>query len=281
MPMGGSNMQGEPNLWVRPLEPAQLAMVCAGVVAAVGIVDLLTANINLAILYALPVVIAAQSARGDMVALMAASAIALTYAGYFVGPRAEVGATFVDLLTNYRLFNRTLCATALFAITVMTLIYMSVHMRLAPLRAEMRERDADRAIHTEVLELCERITAMTVCAVLVIWVAVMDFLAPHEFNLSILYIVPLASMTWVRSRQLLWTMFAILLICTFVGYLLSFPQHPVNSLLAPFLLRNRFLAALVLFGCTTLLHFAMAPRDDFPAGDAPADPVQGAASLDA
>lgn len=255
-------MSGHASPWAKPMRPAQMAIFCALIMAAVSVVDLLTANINLAILYAIPVIIAAQSGRRRFVAFIAVLAVVLTYAGYFIGPRAEPGTTFADLLANYRLLNRSLCAVALLVVMVMALFYIGVHARLGGLRAELCDRDADPAVHAEVLQFLECLTALGASALLVVWVAASDFVAPREFNLSILYIVPLASMTWVRNRRLLWTMFAILLICTFAGYLLSFPLRAEDRVFAPVLLRNRFLAALALFGCTTLLHFAMARRGD-------------------
>lgn len=258
MSMGGSNITGGVGIgpFSRPVESRHLAVICAAIITAVGAVDLLSSNVNLAILYALPVVIAAQSGQRLLVVSMALIAICLTYLGYFVGPRAEHNATIAEMFRNYRFFNRTLCVATLLSITGVAFLYMNVHSKLEAHRAEPGSGDGDRNVYNEVLRFFEQLTATLVTALLIVCVAVMDWFAPREFNLAILYVVPLVSLIWVNSRKLLWGVFVVLLVCTFAGFAMD-RFGTMDMTVAPHLLRNRFLAAVVLLGCTALLHFAM------------------------
>jgi hypothetical protein len=258
MSMGGSNITGGVGIgpFSRPVESRHLAVICAAIITAVGAVDLLSSNVNLAILYALPVVIAALSGQRLLVAGMTLIAICLSYTGYFIGPQAEQGSTLAEMFSNYRFFNRTLCVATLLAITGASFLYINVHSKLMSQRAEHGPADGDRHVYNEVLRFFEQLTASLVTVMLIVCVAVMDWFAPREFNLAILYVVPLVSLIWVNSRKLLWGVFVVLLICTFAGFALD-RFGAMDLTVAPHLLRNRFLAGVVLMGCTALLHFAM------------------------
>jgi len=51
----------------------------------------------------------------------------------------------------------------------------------------------------------------------VILIALVDGLTPANFNISVLYTVPLVTCAWVRSERLLWTMFALVQVLAFGG----------------------------------------------------------------
>jgi hypothetical protein len=243
------------SLFHRPIEPRNMAIIVVAIIVIVFVTDLLSQRINLAILYAFPMVACAHTGRRKMVRATAILAVVLTFAGYFFGVRSPDTPDIASLFYNFRMVNRLLCAMALLGVAITSYYYMNIHDRFAQHRLESNDPASDMALFDDVLSLLEQLTGGIVGGLVLVWVIIMDFLSPGELNLPILYVAPLMSFAWVRNRKLLWMVFLVLLFFTFAGYYWGLPSEAGTN--NGYLLRNRLLASAVLLSCTMLIHFAM------------------------
>ena len=168
----------------------ELVGACIAFIAGIAIIDLMTANINLSILYCLPVLVLSQT-RGQLeLQVSVVAAVVLTYVGYILGPRPQSSAgavlTMPEMLTDWRMFNRTLSVIALCGIGGMSLLEKRFHLALERRRAELDATDADGRIYEEILHLFNQMTAVVVSVVIIAVVAVADFITPAQYNLPIL-----------------------------------------------------------------------------------------------
>ena len=97
--------------------------------------------------------------------------------------------------------------------------------------------------------------AMLCCAPLVVLIATIDFLMPANYNLAILYPIPMFIVGWTSSRRLLWAMLAVLLTLTAAAYLWG-PRSPDPDQELS-LVRNRILAGFGMVTVTIVLHYWM------------------------
>ena len=89
--------------------------------------------------------------------------------------------------------------------------------------------------------------------VLVAATAIVDFLSPANYNLAVLYLLPLFLCVWIRSRRLLWGMLGFALVLTYLGYIWGPPANAGAFL--DTLPVNRVLTVVSLGLVTVLLHF--------------------------
>jgi hypothetical protein len=86
---------------------------------------------------------------------------------------------------------------------------------------------------------------------LILAIAVIDFLAPANYNIAILYPVPLFICAWTRSRWLPWAMLAVLLVLTVAAFMLGPASTWKGSEIELF--KNRMLAAICMVAVTAFL----------------------------
>ena len=91
-------------------------------------------------------------------------------------------------------------------------------------------------------------------------IALADFLSPANYNLAILYLVPLFLCAWTRSRRLLWGMLAVALVLTVVGFICGPPTTSTDTTMTRMIV-NRTLAGFVLALLAVLLHFQIGHRN--------------------
>jgi hypothetical protein len=253
--------------------------ICALAVAVIAAIDLLTANLNLSILYTLPVLLAARLEQRRVPKRFMVTAIVLTYAGYFLGPWPRSLRSIQDLIFNYRMLNRTLSVIVICAITAISNYRLRILATMKTRSDDLDALDPDGRIYDDILSSFERLTATVIAVVLIAGVAIADFVTPAQFNLPILYGVPLVICAWTGRRAMIWGVLPVLLFFTFAGILIG-PSSTVPGTLTissisattlgsaeagvmigntesrfPSILTNRTLAACVILGGALVLHW--------------------------
>ena len=89
-------------------------------------------------------------------------------------------------------------------------------------------------------------------------IALADFLSPANYNLAILYMVPLFLCAWTRSRRLLWGMWAVALLLAVAGFVFGPPTAAHTHI--ELMVENRVLAVVALTLLAVLLHFQIGER---------------------
>lgn len=216
----------------------------------IAALDLLLQRTNFSILYIAPLLLLVR--KGDLRHpwQTAALLVGLTYCIYFlknaINPLDSVPRYF-----DYRLVNRSLVAIMILVMTKMTELWWRW-------KAEQSDAEVPEALRYQDQEISATF-AVLACIPLSAIIAVVDHFAPANFNLPILYIIPLFVCGWTGSRRLLWSILIVLLALTTAGYLWGGapPDHDLQASLT----RNRLLAAAGMIVVSTILHFWMSDRD--------------------
>ena len=175
------------------------------------------------------------------------------------------------------MFNRTLTVVALGGIGGLSILERRFHLRRSGGGAELDATDTDGRVYEEILQLFKQMTAVLISVVIVAVVAVADFVTPAQYNLPILYGVPLVICAMTGRRLLLWTMLPVLLVFTYAGYVIGPASSEVlghtsdhgpevvfgSSVVVgvPAMLSNRTLAACVMVASALVLHWWVASND--------------------
>ena len=213
--------------------------LCFLLAIAIAISDLLTRNLNVSILYLLPLLLATKLKSRRVFWAFTLCLIGLTFSGYFLASRRMNSA---DLL-GYRLANRMLTALAIIATAA---------------RASALIRPFSRTFDSFADgEACEGMAVYDVLltAGLLLLTFIADLLSPAQYNLPILYAVPLTVVAILDRPRLL----VILLVCSIIATVVGFfyPESTVRNSLQYTLLQNRFIACITQFGIVILCqnHF--------------------------
>jgi hypothetical protein len=231
----------------RPSRPTAISLL---IVAWIAIVDLCWPRTNLAILYVVPLLLIAS--WGDLKSLRRTVSliVVLTFAVYFLKNTLMSGIS-IDSYFDYRLANRTMVGIMIVAMGQVLRKWI-VWLREQPdLELPAAFRDQDQEISETLAILC--------CAPLIAVIAAIDFLAPANYNLAILYPIPLFICGWTRKGRLAWAMLGVLLILTVATYEWGTP--PTGDGSASHFVRNRVLAALGMICVTTILTTWMRKQD--------------------
>ncbi len=181
-------------------------LLVAAIVLVIAAIDSVTSNLNLAPLYAVPLVLFARHATRRQLIAFSLLLIALTYIGYFsVGPRVapRIGFLYVD-----DILNRTVCA--------MTMLFLAVYSNwwAGPRHGGSAALDAGDAMPSALQDL----TAWPISALLLLALAIFDFTSPQNYNLAILYMIPLLISAAARARAVLWAEVALIVVLAWVDY---------------------------------------------------------------
>lgn len=208
---GGARRDG--SRWVR--------RAALGLLAALGAADFCTPGITFCVLYGLPLMLVAQFSRGTRLRTWLVAIAALTYAAYAYKSlwRSPAGSA---PLVDFRFWNRTLAVLMMLALGLLLRIWNSW-------RQERWAMEAGERIEED-----EVFTTMGVIAgaPLVVLVATADLLLPPQFNVAVLYGIPLFLYGWPRSRALIWSLLPILLALTLLGYVCGLGAAPPEAVRA-------------------------------------------------
>jgi hypothetical protein len=151
---------------------------------------------------------------------------------------------------HFRLMNRVLVAVML--ATVGGLMRMWARGKADADDPELPEtfRHQDREISETLAVIC--------CAPLTLMLGVIDLLMPANYNLAILYVVPLFICVWTTNRKFLWSMFAVLATLAVAAPFLGPDSTDPDTLGA--VVRNRGLALIAMFLVTLDLHRQLGRR---------------------
>ncbi len=213
----------------------------------IAVLDLCMPRTNFSILYIAPLVLLAK--RGDLrhAWRFAALLVALTFGIYFL-KNTLAPADDHPRYFDYRLINRTMVAVMIVVMTRMLEVWRQWRAEQADAELPEELRYQDREISATF--------ALLACIPLAAIIAAVDFFVPANFNLAILYTIPLFVCGWTGSRKLLWTMLAVLLLLTVACYLWG-GGAPSDPMIVASLVRNRVLAAAGMVIVTLILHHWM------------------------
>lgn len=231
----------------------QANVLCLLIVAANAAVDLATANINLSILYALPMALWARSARPAVIWRAAAALVLLSYAGYFLSPWPPDCPTWESMFLHYRLINRTVSCVAIVAIASMSHFGIILRRRFDSHWEALSSRETDREVFVEVVNTFEQFLAGAMTTIAVVCVAATDLLAPIQYNPATLYAVPILACARTRSRWFLWATVVITILLAYAGYTLGPATHLAPELL-PKIQRNRRITAAMIVMVGVFVH---------------------------
>jgi len=248
------NVASGPQPPAKAYSSSKRRIVLVGVlIAVIAALDLCFQRTNFSILYIAPLLLLARRRDLRHPWPTAGLLIGLTFGIYFlknvIWP-LEGGPKFFD----YRLFNRTLVGTILLVLTWMTAMWRQWQAEQSDAELPEMIRYQDRQVSATL--------AVVSCAALVATIGIVDYFLPANFNLAILYTIPLFACAWSGSTRLLWGVAALLLVLTTAGYLLGGASYSPDAATAASLTRNRLLAAAAIVVLSAVLTFWMGQRDD-------------------
>jgi hypothetical protein len=235
-----------------PSSQVRRRMVVAGLVLIPLVLDLLTTRVNLPILFSIALLVAAQGGDRRLVRRIAIPLALLVFAGYVFEFR-DVLFTEPQRMLSYRLLNRTLVAIAILLMAGLLSLQLQFRERVEQGWPAHR-RDKGREEFEEILRSIEGLVAVLIAAMLILCVMLADLLVPGQFNLPILYALPLVVAAWSLSRTLLWSLVLILLMLSSIGF--AYGRAPTTQVVGmEILLTNRTLALFAIVGIGLALHF--------------------------
>lgn len=231
-------------------------------VLILALADFFTHYINISILYFIPIAFCAKSGRRKPLLWMTAIVVLLTYVLYFIDFTGLTPSFGLKLW--YRLINRTMVAAGLCLTAGIMSAWTRVHDEWQRRAANIAEPDQDTAFDQAVTSL-RRVIVVMLCSILIFIILVTDLMSPRQFNLPILYAVPLIIAAWADSRRLIWILLPILLASTWMAYFLGPPVSLPSTATPPanilnLILTNRILATFAQIGIAVIIHIAMTPR---------------------
>ena len=235
--------------WIRraPIPSPRLAF---GLIGVLALADLFSKGATMPVVYAVPLILLVRAGFTSHLRSVALLLIVLAYGVYFAKQVLKIPTPAAADPFDFRLVNRTFAAVMLGALAVLLKLRASTQSPRADLKhPELESPVGARADE----ERSEATVALLIGAALTVEIAIADILSPANYNLAILYMVPLFLCAWTRRRSLLWGMLAATLILNPVGYVLGLTSDYV--LLWWGIPVNRVLTALVMTFVTALLHF--------------------------
>jgi len=202
---------------------------------------------NVSILYAIPMLLFARSGSTRHLGRIVTLLIALTYAAYLFKKATDpLGASTPYL--HFSLLNRTLVAVMLAASAWVMWLWN-----------RWREQEDDPELPTT-LRLQDREISSTLailtCIPMVTVIGAFDIAAPANYNIAILYGIPLFVCVWTGSRKLLWGVLVTLVLLAAIAHLFGPPATDPSSVFT--VGRNRFVALVGLAALTGVLHYTIA-----------------------
>jgi len=236
-PAGGGNPHGDLT-WVSNRSGK---VIVTAVFLVFATLDLCLPNVSFAVLFSVPLLLViGTGTRVQHVWWYVTIFVLATFSLYFVKYIVIYGDA-PETLLNFRLFNRTFVAItlALLGVGAEAWLYW--------------QRERSLLSHTDLTEEDEvNATAGLVgCISIGLLVAAVDFVSPANFNLPILYVVPLYLVSWLVDRKSIWIAAAALVALTWIGYFVTPPSTVLG--LDHYFIVNRSLVTLTLMTMAVIL----------------------------
>jgi hypothetical protein len=241
-------------------DPAAAAMlpVAALFALVVALVDLLTYHVNLPIVYIVPLLLVERVGSRRLLWQTAAVLVALTFAGFFFG-RHPQGIDPWQTLAGARFANRVMAALTLLAAS--GVLHAGIAMReRARAARHVWPHDPDGLSYARAVLSINRVLAPVLAALLVAALFLSDAASQAEYNIAVLYALPLVILARTRSRAAIWLGLPVLLAATVSGIWVGPPpqrDHVSNLVL------NRLLVCVAILAVAVLLHVRF--REERPA----------------
>ncbi len=234
----------------RGVMPARKTVIPLLMVAWISIADLCWPQTNLATLYVVPLLLIASRGGLEPLHRTVALLVLLTYAIYFLKNTIRTGISSESYF-DFRLVNRTMVAVMIIAMGQV------LRMWIVRLR-EQADRELPAVFRYTDQDISETLAILS-CIPLFVLIAAIDFLAPSNYNLAILYPIPLFICAWTRSRRLLWVTLVMLLTLTAVAHFVDSSSTQYSY--EPSLLRNRVLAGIGMIVVTSIVSGWITDKD--------------------
>jgi hypothetical protein len=230
--------------------------LCLAAIAVIALADILTAKVNLAILFSFPLIVLSHRLRrpGALIGL-AAGLCVLSAADYLlkIWLLESAHPKLADAMLSYRLFNRTMVILTIICVTVLTIYIQRLGDRFDRVR-ELHRDPATGDEYEKVLIVLEQLAWGVVCVLLTVTIFVMDVITPARLNPPILYVLPVFISIRLTTRKMLWVLVLAALLGNLGGHFFG-PPELLDAALAQKIAINRCVAAaVVVLVAGTLSH---------------------------
>jgi hypothetical protein len=223
---------------------AGAAVALAAVVFAADCVS----QLNLSILYVIPLVAVGRTRNRRRLFALAAILVAAAFLGYVI-KASLVLAGHGPPVISYRLLNRTLVASVI-VVTAFVLGWLYGGQQEDEPRGK---DDFDELLESLRPMLLTSFAAFIAAPLLAIAILAADVLVPGQYNLPILYGLPIVLISSVGSERLMWGAAVILSGLSLVGYFAG-PAPEVAHGFETWAIVNRVLAVFAVVGLAILLR---------------------------
>ena len=112
--------------------------------------------------------------------------------------------------------------------------------------------DSEEQVFDQITASFDRFATTILCVVLILLVTLTDVITPPQFNIPILFSLPLVASARIQQRSIIWVTVPMLLLLACIGMYLGPRPLPVH--IKEVLIVNRLIACLVLIGIAIILH---------------------------
>lgn len=213
-------------------------------------VDLCLPYVNVSTLLCIPLILLlSQSRRSQHAWFYVATFIAALYLLYFL-KYTIIHQQDLGSIVNHRLFNRTFAAImmALLGVAAQAWHYWQ-HERSLLTHLDRVEEDEVNAT-----------TGIVGCIALGLLITVIDFFAPANLNLPILFAVPLYLVSWLQDRRSIWITAWMLIALTWIGFLVSVNTTDLG--MQAYYVVNRSIVSVALLVLAAILTWRLPKRGD-------------------
>ena len=241
LPHAQTSAIASPSVW-RPLT------VCAILTLTTALIDVFTFGINVTMLYVIPLLLLGRPETRRFLWPFTGIALCLTYGLYF-SDFGNAVFTHPEKVLTWRLINRSMVAVSLCIVTTVLSRWLRSQQRMAINRIAA----LDRSLFDELADSLQQMTCLFLCVVLIACIATTDLITPGEFNLPLLYAVPLIVAYWAGSRRLLRSLLPIMMLLGILGYCFG-RQADIAPNWFSKILTNRILSILTTLFIALILH---------------------------
>ncbi len=166
-----------------------------GLALAIAAADVLVRGMTASVLYAIPLILLARSGYVRRLRRIVVLLLVADFISHFV-KTAFWSTTVPPEYLDFRLVNRTFVAVMLLLLAFLLECWQwTERIRLDFELSESWRREEDENDET---------LAVVICLPLMLGIFVVDLLSPANYNLAILYLVPLVVCVWMRRPRILW-----------------------------------------------------------------------------
>jgi len=214
--------------------------------AAIIALDLSVPKVNFSVLFSVPMLLLVSRTNGlQHVWIHVILVVCVIYASYYAKNRIVSADPEVSLMT-FRLFNRTFSALVLAVLCSTAQTWRSWQQERRFLEPEERSEE-DEVTSTAALILCVGLGLV---------ITIIDLVIPPNFNMPILFIVPIYLSSWTGKTKTLWLTSGSLVIAAIAGFILG-PSLDSGDVSSRNLMLNRTIVVVGILIMTMFLQFNM------------------------